>query len=295
MKRTKFLVTNISKSFNHYLTLTKKLLRLLSKFLGLLLIRQFKPSPSTLIPPPPTVTFDTTTHTTPVVPARRVAGSPEQRNKTMSAPQALETAHLNFENKEENPDGLIPFIDIVPFKEERKKFFHGFVAVESPFDQLETSIRATPSLDAIILRKPAVSNAIIRHKKESAKESINKIRKEYEDTLGKKNAKELAKVIAQSHTVFFNAMSGNESSRFQERTFKLPAGVKIKRNGLGISEVRDGNLIDTCFEYQVDKGLRSQAATVIFLFELETDRREVIEPEASKSRFEKWHENIIGK
>jgi hypothetical protein len=69
----------------------------------------------------------------------------------------------------------------------------------------------------------------------------------------------------------------------------------IKCNGLGISEVRDGNLIDTCFEYQVDKGLRSQAAIEIFLFELETDRHEVIEPEAMKSRFKKWHENIIGK
>jgi hypothetical protein len=123
--------------------------------------------------PAPTVTFDTTTHTTPVVPAPRVAGSSEQRNKTMSAPQVLETTHLNFENKEENPDGLIPFIDIVPFKEERKKFFHGFVAVESPFDQLETSICATPSLDAIILQKPAVSNAIILNKKDSAKELIN--------------------------------------------------------------------------------------------------------------------------
>jgi hypothetical protein len=64
---------------------------------------------------------------------------------------------------------------------------------------------------------------------------------------------------------------------------------------LCISEVRDGNLIDTCFEYQVEKGLRSQAATAIFLFELETDRREVIELETSKSRFEKWHQNIIGK
>jgi hypothetical protein len=30
--------------------------------------------------------------------------------------------------------------------------------------------------------------------------------------VGKKNAKELAKVIAQSHTVFFNAMLGSESS-----------------------------------------------------------------------------------
>jgi hypothetical protein len=91
-------------------------------------------------------------------------------------------------------------------------------------------------------------------------------------------------------------MSGNESSRFQERTFKLPAGFKrIKHNSLGISEVRNDNLFDTCFEHQVDKRLRSQAATVIFLFELETDRHEVIEPEASKSRFKKWHENIIGK
>jgi hypothetical protein len=36
-------------------------------------------------------------------------------------------------------------------------------------------------------------------------------------------------VIAQSHTVFFNAMLGSESSWFQERTFKLPAGVKINQ------------------------------------------------------------------
>jgi hypothetical protein len=69
--------------------------------------------------PAPTVTFDTTTHTTPVVPAPRVAGSPEQRNKTMSTPQVFETAHMNFERKEENPHGIIPFIDVVPFKEER--------------------------------------------------------------------------------------------------------------------------------------------------------------------------------
>jgi hypothetical protein len=45
--------------------------------------------------------------------------------------------------------------------------------VESPFDQLETSIHATPSLHAIILWKPAVSNSIIRNKKESTNESIN--------------------------------------------------------------------------------------------------------------------------
>jgi hypothetical protein len=31
-----------------------------------------------------TVTFDTTTHTTPVVPAPLIAGSPEQRNNTMT-------------------------------------------------------------------------------------------------------------------------------------------------------------------------------------------------------------------
>jgi hypothetical protein len=111
----------------------------------------------------------------------------------MSAPQVLKTAHLNFENKEENPDGLIPFIDVVPFKEERKKFFHGFVMVESSFDQPETSICATPSLHAIILQKPVVWNAIIQNKKESAKELINKIWKEYEDTLGKKNEKSLQK------------------------------------------------------------------------------------------------------
>lgn len=243
----------------------------------------------------PSTTLDTTTNTSSVAPALRVAGSFEQRNIAMTEPQVLDTVVLNFENKEQNPDGVFPFMDTVPFKEERKKIFHGFVAVESPFDQLETSVRATPQLDGIVVRKSVISNGLFRNKKASAKETIDKIRKEYEKTLGKKNSKELAKVVAQSHTVFFNAMETNKGSRFQERTFKLPAGMTIKRHGLGVNEDGTADLIDSCFEYLVDTTMLSQAPKCLFLFELETERREVIEPEASKSRAEKWAENIIGK
>jgi hypothetical protein len=47
------------KKLQSLLDIDKETSTLLSKFLSLLLIHQFKPSLSRLIPPPPTVTFDT--------------------------------------------------------------------------------------------------------------------------------------------------------------------------------------------------------------------------------------------
>lgn len=88
------------------------------------------------------------------------------------------------------------------------------------------------------------------------------------DSIGKTNSKELARVMALSHTVFFNAMEKNNGSRFQERTFRLPDGLTIKRHGLGVSEDGIANVINSCFEYRVDKKMVSQAASCLFLFEL---------------------------
>lgn len=205
--------------------------------------------------PPATTSFDTselepqqaTTSFDTSVPIRPPAATASELNQPATttagynmdhlAPQVKADVHLDFDQKEKN-EGVWPFrSDRLAYRGERISFMNFMLPVSDPRDLMHVSVTFLPDKSGFKLRKSEVSDSFVGDD-EKFQVITNKMEKQPRklmelDQCSEDDANNIIAGCAQSFIVFCHSMEENTSSRFSERTYYFPAGVKARGNLMG--------------------------------------------------------------
>ena len=179
------------------------------------------------------------TPTTPPSPQKTRSTSEPEHNMDHLAPQVKDTIELDFEHPEKN-DGVWPFKNHqVIYCGERITILYFILPVVDPRDLTRVTVTLLENCKGFKLRQSIIPESLVGGDERMAffrsKQKKQPKRLAAFDNCSDDEAQGIIASCSSSFAVFCNHMEENTSTRFSERTFKFPDGIKARTNLFGNS------------------------------------------------------------
>ena len=207
------------------------------------------------------------------------------------APQVKAAVTLDFDHPEKN-EGLWPFKNTqIVYCGERISLYSFVLPVVDPRDLMKVTVTLLDDCKGFKVRQNIVHDSLVGEH-EKVKFIEKKVKKQGKklmdcDNCNKDKADGLIASTAMAFVVFCNSMQENTSTRFSERTYKFPDGVKARTNFFGNSNSNVKVFYNANqFEFSPKGDMKSYAAAAEWFIALDLK----VEKLSNPRKKDKWEE-----
>jgi hypothetical protein len=207
------------------------------------------------------------------------------------APQVKATVDLDFDHPEKN-EGIFPFKnDRIIYLGERITILSFVLPVVDPRDLTNVTVTLLDNFKGFKLRQNVVPNSLIGddERKSFILKKIDKQSKKLvqHDKCTIQDARNVIGASASSFAVFCNQMDENTSTRFAERTYKFPDGLKARPNFFGNSN-SNVRIYLSAYPFTFGSASKEESFSAVAEFFIAMDLK--VEKLSSVKKKDKWEE-----